>query len=373
MKRGCTQCGECLNVCPVFRQYKREEYAPRGKRILLEPLDAGTSDLSWAEAAKLSRLCAGCGKCAQACARKLSTADLLADVRSQNPHWTQFLWELWIRRMGPLWPSLGRLADLAPNAVVPDALHSSLITAKAMVKPPEEAPWTRLSRDKDKSFTPEPVVIFAGCTANNVRPAWKEKASALLESWGYKLLNDSGFTCCGGTMHHAGQYKAMRDMRETNVAHWWALGKPRIAAFCASCHHSLMEYGEDVLGEDAADWKAKVTPLSGLLVNPKSELTGRAPAAWGYHKPCHWGLKDPDGPFLKGILPGMSKSGDLCCGMGGILKMTDPDLSMHMAEDCLKQFDDKTERLLTGCSGCTMQLSALKKPGFVRHWLDVVS
>ena len=39
MKRGCTQCGECLNVCPVYALYKREEYSPKGKRLLLEAID----------------------------------------------------------------------------------------------------------------------------------------------------------------------------------------------------------------------------------------------------------------------------------------------------------------------------------------------
>ena len=68
MKRGCTQCGECLNVCPVYDLFKREEYAPKAKRLLMEPLDAqygsGAEEaLSWDTIRELSRLCAGCGRC----------------------------------------------------------------------------------------------------------------------------------------------------------------------------------------------------------------------------------------------------------------------------------------------------------------------
>ena len=76
MKRGCTQCGECLNVCPVYDLFKREEYAPKAKRLLMEPLDAeygsgAVEALSWDTIRELSRLCAGCGRCQRACARWL--------------------------------------------------------------------------------------------------------------------------------------------------------------------------------------------------------------------------------------------------------------------------------------------------------------
>ena len=68
---------------------------------------AAVAAMPWDDIRTLARLCAGCERCQRACARKLSTCDLLAEARSRNPHWTQAVWDLWIRRVGPLWPMFG--------------------------------------------------------------------------------------------------------------------------------------------------------------------------------------------------------------------------------------------------------------------------
>lgn len=380
MKRGCTQCGECLNVCPVYRQFSREEYAPKGKRLLLEPLheDFGAShekdpELDWEHIKELARLCAGCGKCQQACARKLSTSDLLSDVRAQHPNWTQHFWSMWIKHMGPLWPSLGMMASFVPGWVAPKGLKPSLDSAKAMANTQSVKPWVVLSKKPGTAVAPAPVVVFPGCTAKNVRPQWTQKAENLLAVWGYKVLDGAEFTCCGGTMHTAGMYETMRAMQQRNVEVWRSLGYPRVAVFCASCHHSLADYEDAVFqGDEAKQWQACLTPMSALLVDPQCQLTDDKSELYGYHQPCHW-RTDQDMPLLKQVLPGMIKGTGICCGMGGILQITNPTLSRNMADTCLQGFPGETNHILTSCSGCTIQLTAAAPEGVsVNHWLDVV-
>ena len=379
MKRGCTQCGECLNVCPVFREFSREEYSPKAKRLLLEPHDkdfAIDKVIPWAQVKRLARMCAGCGRCQQACARRLSTSDLLADARAGHPEWRQYLWEIWMNYMGPLWPTVGFAASLMPEALTPEALKSSIAPARALVNKKNIQPWVRITPAPGaKVDTSSPLVVFGGCTATRVREQWMQKTDELLRRWGYTMLDPTGFTCCGGTMHHAGQYRAMNSMRERNVEYWKSIGRPRIVAFCASCHHSLEEYADTYLeGEEARAWKKSLTPLSALLAEPVARTTSRAPARYGYHQPCHWNTGDKDMPFLKSIQPGLEKGKGLCCGMGGILKMSDPDLSMNMANSCLAGFASEIQNIVTGCSGCSMQLQAAAPEGVsIYHWLDIVA
>ena len=379
MRRGCSQCGECLNVCPVYGRFRREEYSPKAKRLLMEPLAGEFADsrspaeFTWEQVRALARLCAGCGRCRKVCARKLSTADLLAEIRAANPHWTQQLWDAWITRMGPAWPALGRLAAAVPDRYAPEALRPLLATAKGLVDRGDMPAWIRLEKDSATEVDlGRPVVLFSGCTAVHVRGRWTEKAGALLRAWGYTLSDASGLGCCGGTMHHAGRPETRKGMEDRNLAVWRDLGRPRVAVFCASCFHALAGYA-DTAAQDAEAWTQSLAPVSALLAGAVPVPRAGQTAEYGYHQPCHQET-DTDGEWLKSLLPGQVRGQEPCCGMGGILQMSDAALSRAMADACLGAFPSRLRHILTACSGCVMQLNAAAPAGVkVGHWLDAVS
>ena len=275
--------------------------------------------------------------------------------------------------MGPTWPSLAMLASLVPENIAPKKLQPSLDSAKAMANRTRNSkPWAHIAPAAGPDTT-EPVMIFPGCTARNVRPQWETKARKLLDCWGYDVLDNSDFGCCGGTMHTAGLLDRMDAMQQVNVKAWRAAGKPRIAVFCASCHHSLMAYDESVLkADEVREWQNSLTPLGGLLVLPAWSQTKDKPARYGYHQPCHWET-DLDKPLLEKGMPGLVKGEALCCGMGGILQLTNADLSRSLADKCIHGFPDTIDSIVTGCSGCTIQLTAAAPKGIsVYHWLDII-
>jgi glycolate oxidase iron-sulfur subunit len=248
-----------------------------------------------------------------------------------------------------------------------------LATARGLVDKGDATIWATLAKDPVAQVdAARPVAIFAGCMAGNVRPAWMEKADALLRAWGYALLDAPGFGCCGGTMHHAGRPDTRRRMEEHNIAIWRKLGMPRVAVFCASCCHALAGYG-DAADAEAESWTQSLTPLSALLERAVSAPQAGKPAEYGYHQPCHWEV-DKDISWLKTLFPGQIQGVELCCGMGGILQMSNAALSQAMAKNCLDGFPPGVRHILTGCGGCVMQLSAVAPKGVKgSHWPDVVS
>ena len=53
--------------------------------------------------------------------------------------------------------------------------------------------------------------------------------------------------------------------------------------------------------------------------------------------------------------------------------MSNPGLSMDMARRCFEGFAPEARAVITGCSGCVMQLASAAPKGVeVRHWLDIV-
>lgn len=281
------------------------------------------------------------------------------------------------------------------------------------------APWLRVSHYDKEAGKGQVVLLFAGCTARRIRPRWLHTAKALLRRLGYSIAEGRGFTCCGSTLDHAGIPDAASSARAVNLAVWRAAGRPVLATFCATCHHGLAAYvDDDTLGwadGEREAWRESLRPLSTLWGATTFETLEAAPAAIRYHQPCHWYGKDPDLAWLRDAMPGRvtTPGGPVCCGMGGVLQLADAPLSQEVASDCWHHLlpseaaaspapdthsatsgnapdgqspdvpglagpatDDHTSRrhnILTGCSGCTLQLTATAPAdATVHHWLDII-
>lgn len=372
-QKKCILCGRCLDVCPLFAATGKEELSPRAKQQLAE---ARAKDaLPLADAKTLASLCLACGRCEAVCPQGLCAPDLVASFRAAQPGLQEWLWKTWMRRGDVLWPALARLAALLPE-------QDRTRQLRALAPPREVRPWLTVSGGSVRQR--EAVAIFPGCLASRVRKSWTRKAQVLLAVSGVEELSQPDWTCCGCTLGHAGLAQEQREARERNINAWRDAGKPRIAAFCATCLCGLRAYARDMslpwAPGEALAWQQAVTPLSGLLDCLEFTVQEQAPPKVWYHRPCHGAGhktgKSADQAFLERVAEGRLHlpREARCCGMGGIMQLGAPDLSRDVARHCWEAFDVNVgEQVLTGCSGCVTQLAATAPEGVeVGHWLDAL-
>lgn len=79
----CTRCGSCQQTCPSYAFKKQETFSPRGRnqvfRLLLEgKLDIQANRMLLEE---VIQSCTLCGRCTQACAGKIPTAEHMLELR----------------------------------------------------------------------------------------------------------------------------------------------------------------------------------------------------------------------------------------------------------------------------------------------------
>lgn len=382
--KQCILCGRCLEVCPLFNATRREELAPRSKFLLAQRLEAEPGSLPAMAADRLASLCLACGRCEAACPQGMCAPDLVARLRARHPGWQGWFWRQWIEKGAALWPAASALAGLAPAGLTRAGKPAqSLAGLKALRPTAAIRPWVRVA-EFDRPGAGRKAVVFSGCLARNLRPDWTDKALALLAGLGYAPIcekGDAGFTCCGCTLGHAGQPAAQADMQRKNLAAWRAAGRPLLAVFCATCRHGLQAYPEFDLGwepGEATAWLDAIEPLSGLFGDTRFEaLPDAAPPRAHHHTPCHGAGGGRDAAWLRQVAgERLGKISDgRCCGMGGVMQLAAPDLSRRVAGTLWDFFAAAPgEQVLTGCSGCVLQLAATAPPGVAAaHWLDALS
>ncbi|MDQ7831405.1 MAG: (Fe-S)-binding protein [Desulfovibrionaceae bacterium] len=368
----CILCGRCVAVCPLFAATGREELSPRAKFLLLSRLARDKTSRDRTAAADLAGLCLSCGRCREACPLGLSAPDALGAMRAAHPGWPEFVWGQWITRAGILWPMARALHGLAPRSGPLAAIAAPL---KGLA-PPRDAPGWLVPGRFDTCLAGRRVAVFPGCVAAHARTDWLRAARRLL--FGAKALpaDTPGFACCGEPLGHAGLASAQDAARRTNLRVWRKAGRPALAVFCASCRHGLEAYPETLFAPGEADmWRQAVTPLSGLLGDTRFTVAACAPRTILYHRPCRAPADDPDAALLSRALGRPFPHGPSpCCGFGGILQITAPDLTAKTAAACWQAHDPPPgAHVLTSCAGCATQLAAAAPPAVTGgHWLAAV-
>ncbi|MBE6421110.1 MAG: (Fe-S)-binding protein [Elusimicrobium sp.] len=79
----CTRCGSCQQACPTYQIFHQETFSPRGRNQALRLLAEGKLKLTANRDLLLQSVdsCLLCGRCTQACAGKIPTAEHILEMR----------------------------------------------------------------------------------------------------------------------------------------------------------------------------------------------------------------------------------------------------------------------------------------------------
>ena len=309
-----TRCGFCVAECPIYRVKGLEGYSSRGKMMIARGLLEGTIEPS-AEVEELLEDCLLCGYCQARCA--LNNLDIFTLLRQR---------------------------------LVEEELYASEHQQKAIKILEEGRLFDRPAVINREGTTP----LYLGCLYQS-KPIEVKTIISVLERCGIDpLVADEA--CCGYIVEatgFSGEFESIQErFKETYRPHL----DGEILTLCPTCTTTLRErYGLNV--------KHAIVAVAERIreLNPH-QLDLKAT----YHDPCHLGRMLGVFEEPRTILQALgieliemehNRVFSTCCGGGGGVADTDPELSLEIAKYRVRDaLAVGVENIVTLCPTCEPML-----------------
>lgn len=324
------KCALCPNMCrfdcPVLQAAKSETFSPAGKaRIayLLEMKRVVSED-----AVNLMYACAGCSACQEWCPFDFSVDNLLKGVRKD------------ILKRGMVPPSLLRLKETVEKTHTIYENGSTSLKVK-----PKEAD----------------ILYFSGCITLNQAQHIASNTLDVAEKAGVSMTVLPEEWCCGAPLSILGFDNAFKKFAAHNKEVITKGGYKTIVCSCPECVYMFKK----VYPEIGCSMNADILHTSQFLLKLAKE--GRITLKehkkeYVYHDPCVLARKlnicEEPRDLLK-FIPGLNlkeaqfnKENTHCCGMGGLLAVTNPGISLEIAKNRISQLGEASRTVITACPTC---------------------
>jgi len=379
----CIKCGTCLNVCPVFASVAGQTYGyiyHGGIGAILTAFQHSAE-----EAEDVASLCLGCMACRDACPARIDIPRMIVALRTGLAQETGLPW---LSKMAygrvlkhpPTFDKVLKVASYLQQPFVdkdrmirqlPGSLKSltQTISLPALSRKPL---GDRLKENSSPGKTDKPKVAFySGCVGTYAYPETCEQAMQLLKQCGAQPFYPQKQACCGAPAYFAGDAETALGLAKENIAALEEMKPDFIATVCPGCASMLKkEYvkltsGEPKLNRRAKALAEKVRDLSQLVMEltpsqlPKPSRNQKIT----YHDPCHLkrGLGIFDGPRKllerEGFEIVEMADADACCGFGGHVVLTYPELSKSILKRKIDNIEATgVDTVVTNCLPCVLQL-----------------
>ncbi|MDP6782138.1 MAG: (Fe-S)-binding protein [Dehalococcoidia bacterium] len=353
---ACTRCGQCQEGCDaytgeentspryrlnLYRRWLKSQRLPRPLAALV-----GGRHLNPDQVENLTQgvfRCTLCSRCREVCPVKIDTLGLWYSMREELV-------------AGEMYP---RNLDKLREGV--DEEHNVYNYPND-----ERATWLDFMDDAPEGVVSKPtadVIYFVGCVAS-YSPAIQSIPQAMAQllvktGMDFTIMGEEEW-CCGFPLFSAGMGQAASEVISHNLEKVKDIGARTMVFTCPSCFRTWREYYQQHLPG------VEMVHSTQLLerVFKRGELSvGRFPHKVAYHDPCdlgrNSGVYQAPRQALRAI-PGLAlveieQHGNKahCCGGGGDLEVSDPDLGTAISVNVLGIVQRTgAEVLVTACQQC---------------------
>lgn len=319
----CVRCGTCRSICPVFEELGWESFSTRGRMLLAKGISKGMDvDESMIDSINT---CTTCGLCEQMCPAGAKPADVFEELRRD------------LVSMGKV---TGSQLELYNN---------TLLTGNPLGEKRSGTSWILEQRDVPKVAD---YVYFVGCLGSYRFRVDALRTYDLIKDMGVSVLSDE--VCCGSPLLRTG-FDAKELIRH-NLEQIEKTGAHTIIASCAGCYNTFKNDYPD---------RFNVVHITEFLMEHIDELgLARLDLTVTYHDPCHLGrtnmIFDAPRKLIMAVcdLKEMraNRENARCCGGGGGVRKSYPDLSASIAKKRIMDVPDGVDHIVTCCPLCRTNL-----------------
>ena len=368
---ACTQCGECLQFCPIQDVNGNPLISPPEKiRVFREFIKAteglkarlfGPKDIDRRLLEDFTRAvfeCTTCGACGQHCTVGIFTQRLWPVLRK----------EMVRRGIGPI----------GGQAKMPGVIKET------------GNPYNLPPRDRFSPWFPEQVRVaerahiayYAGCTgAYSAQPMVKGDV-LVLQATGepFTMLPPEEEVCCGFPLFVSGQHDMLEDLVKRLVEAYKAKGVKLLLSSCPCCVNIMSRDWPIFYGGELPFKIRHMTQFAAeALKNGKLRIKGALPERLIYHDPCYLsrgvGIIEEPRVILRSI-PGVQLLefdrygiNSRCCGAGGAARKVYEENANAIGRSTIDEaVRKKADRLIFSCPACYAQVNE----GMLNHDKQIV-
>ncbi|MFX1449832.1 MAG: (Fe-S)-binding protein [Promethearchaeota archaeon] len=369
----CARCGTCRSICPTLNDAwgddgpTWETTGPRGRVLMSYGLQQNKLLPSKKMVQDIFN-CLICNRCVEICPSGVDTTKIIQATRK----------EILDQNLAPI--PLTKLHEILENSKNIYGLDQE-----------DRLLWTEMTVEdiiQDKILKKAEIAFFVGCQSSYRGSLFgiPEAIILLLDSLNidFTILGEEEW-CCGSPFYLVGDdSKIAKEFAIHNIEKMLELGVKKVIFTCPGCYRVWKQVYPKLYGKELPFELYHSTEFITKLINEdkiifNQEIKKRV----AYQDPCELGrhckIYEEPRTIIKKI-PGVTfkelkenRQDSLCCGGGGLVKVTDTEISLGIGTKKLKDFmRNDIDIILTCCPACYQNLiDALELSGEKIEILDI--